>query len=456
MRTLSALFLVGCASSPSHAPEPMPVAPTITVSSLATPIVTPIEPATVASAVKLRVTTTVVDEPSSAGAKLGIIRRGTIAAIQHEADGDARCPRWIEIAPRGWLCETQIERTTEAPTAAPEITLATPDDAGDIPVPGLYGAVRGKDVIAYASAADAKAGNGRVLVGSNSVRAAGATVIDGKRFWKTSSGELIEASSIAVFSPSKFHGVALAPGAQLPAWARSRRDPYKPVALRDERGAVIGKLAPRTIVYPRETSDDGKRVRIDDATWIARDDLRIAQLTEPPSDTAPDEKWFDVDLEDQVLVAYEGERPVYATLVSTGKTGDRGKHGTPPGIARIRSKHLTATMNNDKGEAYSVAAVPWTMYYDGSYALHSSYWHDGFGGRRSHGCINLAPRDARVLYAWSSPDVPPGWIAVYGDVDHPGSLVRVRSKRVPEPGFRGYARTLHDRVSDIGHVTAIR
>ena len=43
--------------------------------------------------------------------------------------------------------------------------------------------------------------------------------------------------------------------------------------------------------------------------------------------------------------------------------------------------------------------------------------------------------------------VPPGWTAVYGDEDHPGSLVRVRSARDPEPAFRGYARAMHDKIS---------
>ncbi len=104
-------------------------------------------------------------------------------------------------------------------------------------------------------------------------------------------------------------------------------------------------------------------------------------------------------------------------------------------------------MVSEKRDIYSVADVPWTMYYDHNFALHTAYWHDGFGDQRSHGCINLAPRDARLLYRWSSPDVPPGWIAVYGDADHPGSLVRVRSNDVPEPAFRGYARTIQEQAA---------
>jgi hypothetical protein len=90
-------------------------------------------------------------------------------------------------------------------------------------------------------------------------------------------------------------------------------------------------------------------------------------------------------------------------------------------------------MISTKKDVYSVGDVPWTMYYDGHFALHTSYWHDGFGDVRSHGCVNLAPRDARALYGWSSPDVPAGWIAVYSDDAARGSLVRIHSQRVPHP-----------------------
>jgi hypothetical protein len=42
-----------------------------------------------------------------------------------------------------------------------------------------------------------------------------------------------------------------------------------------------------------------------------------------------------------------------------------------------------------------------------------AYWHDDFGHARSHGCINLAPIDARYVFFWSSPSVPGHWHAAY-------------------------------------------
>ncbi len=38
--------------------------------------------------------------------------------------------------------------------------------------------------------------------------------------------------------------------------------------------------------------------------------------------------------------------------------------------------------------------------------------------------------------------MPAGWTSVAGDVDHPGSVVRVRSRRDPDPELRGYAKDM--------------
>jgi lipoprotein-anchoring transpeptidase ErfK/SrfK len=75
---------------------------------------------------------------------------------------------------------------------------------------------------------------------------------------------------------------------------------------------------------------------------------------------------------------------------------------------------------------YAVARVPWVMYFHGDQALHGAYWHDQFGTARSHGCVNLAPRDARWLFAWAPPRLPDGWDAVIPTTEDPGMLVRVR------------------------------
>lgn len=447
MRTLLALCVLGCGSGST---QPAPASPVkMTVTHAPPPTVTPIveddgiEDLGVERLAVVRFTKNTVlrAQPDLDADEVGIIRKHARAAVLRDAEAGGGCKtRWLQLVPRGWACDVTAEPTDEEPTR-PRSFSFTEDDPTP-PVVGIYGVVRGKDVVAYDSAADAAAGTGRPLVGNNSVRAAGSVRIDGKRYWRTSGGDLIASSSIARFSPSQFRGVVIDGSTRMPAWIRKHGAPREPVITRahpSRRAAATGKLAPRTIVYIAEETNGFARVG-DDA-WIDRRDLRATTLAPPPPGTGEDEKWFDVDLDDQVLVAYEGERPVYATLVSTGK---RGRHATPTVIARIASKLERTTMSSDKEDVYSVADVPWTMFYDRNYALHSAYWHDGFGGVRSHGCINLAPHDARLLFRWSSPDIPPGWIAVYGSETHPGSLVRIRSSRSPAPTFRGYARRMRD------------
>jgi hypothetical protein len=434
-------LLLSCSARSPHYTAP-PKKSTIVVTPIEVPVASPVAVAKPAPApqptVELARTTTLRARPSADAPAVGVIGKGARASVIETVAG-ADCT-WIELAPRGWTCANATVPTNAPPTAAID------DDDDEHPIRGTYGYVRG-GTEAFATASDAGAQtNGRALAGSNTVRAAGVIAVDGTRYWRTSQGDLIDASRIVQLAPSTFKGVAIDDAARMPAWVHARRDPYKPASLRAEpsaRAKIVGELAPRTVVDPQEISDDGAFVRVDDSLWIARGDLRIATVATPPAGIGDDEKWFDVDRDEQVLVAYEGTRPVFATLVSTGKW----EHETPTLVARIASKLESAVMASDKDSIYSVADVPWTMYYDRDFALHTAYWHDGFGGPRSHGCVNLAPRDARFLYRWSSPDVPPGWIAVYGNADVPGSIVRVRTHRDPEPAFRGYARDVRDRRS---------
>jgi hypothetical protein len=58
--------------------------------------------------------------------------------------------------------------------------------------------------------------------------------------------------------------------------------------------------------------------------------------------------------------------------------------------------------------------------------LHAAFWHDDFGHARSHGCVNLSPRDAARLFAWTTPDLPIGWDAILTTEHRLGTIVRVR------------------------------
>ena len=152
-----------------------------------------------------------------------------------------------------------------------------------------------------------------------------------------------------------------------------------------------------------------------DEHWLP-DDANLVKINarkEFPHYAKQGAEWIDVSLKTQFLVAYRGMTPVYATLVSTGvgADGDPEKtHATLQGEFRIHTKHVTTTMASDDPEDnYELRDIPYVQYFKDGYAFHAAYWHDGFGTPRSHGCINLAPDDARWLFSWSEPAVPEQW-----------------------------------------------
>ena len=67
------------------------------------------------------------------------------------------------------------------------------------------------------------------------------------------------------------------------------------------------------------------------------------------------------------------------------------------------------------------------QFFDKAVALHGAFWHHAFGTAHSHGCVNLAPVDARWLFDFTAPHLPAGWSAVLpAGVPDQGTVVRVR------------------------------
>ena len=127
--------------------------------------------------------------------------------------------------------------------------------------------------------------------------------------------------------------------------------------------------------------------------------------------------WVEVSIEGGWLLAYEGTRRVFATLISPGKGGvakpDEDpivRAATPTGVYPITGKFVTSTMEAPNDLIHS--DVPYAQNLVGPYALHGAYWHDNWGNRQSGGCINLSPIDAKWLFDFSEPKLPAGWHGV--------------------------------------------
>jgi hypothetical protein len=127
----------------------------------------------------------------------------------------------------------------------------------------------------------------------------------------------------------------------------------------------------------------------------------------------PKEKSIVVNLDYQTLSCLEGKKEVYFCRTSTGKafdpiTGLRSdKLATPVGNLithwKIISKNMTA---GDSQAGYSTPAVPWCTFVSGEgVAIHGAFWHNAFGEKWSHGCINVKPQDAKWIFRWTTPHI---------------------------------------------------
>lgn len=149
--------------------------------------------------------------------------------------------------------------------------------------------------------------------------------------------------------------------------------------------------------------------------WVKYQDVTMIRPREQrPAGLRPDEKWVEVRVTWGYLIAYEGDQPVYLTAMSPGVDGiANAKHATARGKHNVDWKMYSGDMSGrDKGKDWYVEEVPWVQYYKGNYAFHGAWWHNDFGRPKSHGCVNLAPADARFLFRWMDPVIPEGWYAV--------------------------------------------
>lgn len=112
-----------------------------------------------------------------------------------------------------------------------------------------------------------------------------------------------------------------------------------------------------------------------------------------------EQRWIEIDLSRQRLIAWQGKTPVHAVIVSTGKSSTP----TVTGVFEVQTKYRSARM---QGDDYDIPDVPYTMYFHQGYAIHGAYWHNNFGTPISHGCVNVAVDHASWLFDWARVGTP--------------------------------------------------
>ncbi len=154
---------------------------------------------------------------------------------------------------------------------------------------------------------------------------------------------------------------------------------------------------------------------------ISPDELRPISPNIPPS-----AKRIEVHTNDQAVIAYEWDRPVFVAKTATGAKFSNGNFATPKGnyITNHKrpSRHMAA--GNLAYNGYDLPGVPWVIYItESGISFHGTYWHNNYGRPRSHGCINLSPKSAKWLYRWTIPEVPPDEQSVYEKFGTPVEVI---------------------------------
>ena len=390
------------------------------------------------------------------GRILGILRAGARVRADAALSFGGGCTKgWHAIFPAGWICLN----------AGLEIGDTPPDDGAiNIPAPRLdrqmpyeYWRVSHDGTpffhrlpsfteadLADAAAKQWIAANGRAPMPTSPterppevpavvkeylnagyyVTVAGEAVKSERRFLRTLRGVFARKYQLEQREGSSFTGLVLRGEEDLPIYwivretAMLRRAAESSELLQK----VEGKVLERRSRHPfKRKVTIGTTQYYEDGEGLLMPAYAVGQsykLRRPPG-VGADERWVHVDLSEQVLVAYQGDRPVFTTLVSTGKEPGM----TPVGVHRLQSKHVATSMRDQpiEEDAYSIEDVPWTQYFHNSVALHGAFWHGGFGLVRSHGCVNLSPGDARWLFGFTEPHLPAGWHAMSPGV---GSFAR--------------------------------
>ncbi len=362
--------------------------------------------------------------PNRSSGRRGVTAAGTTLPIFGARRGGGCDGKWWLVGPLAWTCSDGATLSMADASSVPR--LPGPD--------GLlheYFFVRPEGTSAYESIESTQEGApDRELDGGWGRAVLEQKSAGGQRWGRTSKGLWVAMPDMGAARPTVFHGETLQDGPLDIAWVVTDLRERLPERVAESGSPWTRAPASSSCTWPKRRR--GLRARVGDGRWMVARDLARPHLAPPPAEVALEhEKWIDVELPSQTLVAYEGTRPVYATLVSTGRGPQGSDSATPIGVHRIWVKILASDMDNterdDIDSHYSLEDVPYVQFFDHAVGLHGTYWHRDFGHVRSHGCVNLAPLDARWLFEFTGPRLPEGWVATYPTSFDPGTVVRVRN-----------------------------
>lgn len=218
-------------------------------------------------------------------------------------------------------------------------------------------------------------------------------------------GEWIPANQLEPTNPSRLHGVLFPDGYEALEYpiGYSRTN----VTFWSTRPGEEAPITNENAFAPYQRFDIFAEVEVDGELWyqvgvdqwLPAEQINVLHNTERPAEI-DSRIWIAVDIDNQFVMAYEGETMVYAALTATGNPWTPTETGVFRVYLHYNSRAMTAGTPGDFWYYY-IQDVPYTLYYNGDQAIHGVFWHDNFGVYQSNGCVNLSMNDAYWLYHWT-------------------------------------------------------
>ena len=119
-------------------------------------------------------------------------------------------------------------------------------------------------------------------------------------------------------------------------------------------------------------------------------------------------KWIDVNLTQQLMIAYEGTTAVRVAVTTTGMAGYETPVGWWATNYRVANEEMTSGAIGAES-FFDLKNVLFTQYFtDRGHAIHFAWWRtkETIGRPGSHGCLNLLLEDSRFFWDWAPIGTP--------------------------------------------------
>lgn len=236
-------------------------------------------------------------------------------------------------------------------------------------------------------------------------------------------GEWVPETALEFVKPSQFHGVQITEQPQRPfGWAYSaiRPSPY-PGGTPSSRFPLLTRYSFFQIYDSVRTADNSLWYNIGTGGWIPSYGTGIVDLSPRPEGVGKNSFWTEVNIDQQTMAAYEGDTMVFATAISSGLN----KWATRLGLFQVWDRWESIKMSGAEGkyDYYYIEDVPFVMYFNYEIGFHAAYWHDAFGSKQSHGCVNMSLADSGWLFNWSEESKEALWVHVHSTRPEPISKI---------------------------------